>query len=276
MTHIMTEPYSHNIDPQTIQKGNTMKIEGTIVAITGAGGGLGSAMAKRLAAQGARLALLDYAMEPLAELQASLGLAEADCLIIGCDVSNEEAVDTAFAQIKDHFGGLDVLVNNAGITRDALMVKVKDGELISRMTLANWNAVINVNLTGVFLCGRAAAEHMAVAGGPGLIINISSISHSGNMGQSNYTAAKAGVAAMAVTWAKELARYGVRVNAISPGFIGTEMVKAMKPEALAKLSAMIPAGRIGEPDEIAHTVQYIIENDFVNGRNIEVDGGMRL
>ena len=253
-----------------------MKTEGLIVAITGAGGGLGSAMAKRLAAQGARLALLDYAIEPMEELKTSLALAESDCLIVGCDVSDEEAVDSAFAQINTYFGGIDVLVNNAGITRDALMVKVKDGELISRMTLANWNAVINVNLTGVFLCGRAAAEHMAVAGGPGLIINISSISHSGNMGQSNYTAAKAGVAAMAVTWAKELARYGIRVNAISPGFIGTEMVKAMKPEALAKLSAMIPAGRIGDPDEIAHTVQFIIENDFVNGRNIEVDGGMRL
>jgi 3-oxoacyl-[acyl-carrier protein] reductase len=253
-----------------------MKTKGSIVAITGAGGGLGSAMAKRLAAQGARLALLDYATEPMEKLKADLGLAEEDCLIVGCDVSKEEAVDKAFADIKDYFGGVDVLVNNAGITRDALMIKVKDGELISRMTLENWNAVINVNLTGVFLCGRAAAEHMAVAGGPGLIINISSISHSGNMGQSNYSAAKAGVAAMAVTWAKELARFGVRVNAISPGFIGTEMVMAMKPEALAKLSAMIPAGRIGEPDEIAHTVQYIIENDFVNGRNIEVDGGMRL
>ena len=253
-----------------------MKTEGTIVAITGAGGGLGSAMARRLAAKGAKLALLDYALEPMEELKASLGMADADCLIVTCDVSNEEAVDDTITQIKDHFGGIDVLVNNAGITRDALLIKVKDGELISRMTLANWNAVINVNLTGVFLCGRAAAEHMALADGPGLIINISSISHSGNMGQSNYTAAKSGVAAMAVTWAKELARYGVRVNAISPGFIGTEMVRAMKPEALAKLSAMIPAGRIGEPDEIAHTVQYIIENDFVNGRNIEVDGGMRL
>jgi len=253
-----------------------MKTEGTIVAITGAGGGLGGAMARRLAAQGARLALLDYALEPANKLKDELGLSDNDCLVIGCDVSDEEAVDRAFSQIKDHFGSIDVLVNNAGITRDALMIKVKDGELVSRMTLANWNAVIDVNLTGVFLCGRAAAEHMAVAGGPGLIINISSISHSGNMGQSNYSAAKAGVAAMAVTWAKELSRYGVRVNAISPGFIGTEMVMSMKPEALAKLSAMIPAGRIGQPDEIAHTVQYIIENDFVNGRNIEVDGGMRL
>jgi len=253
-----------------------MKTKGTIVAITGAGGGLGSAMARRLAEQGSRLALLDYVTKPMEELKASLGLPDADCLVVGCDVSDEEAVDKAFADINNHFGGIDVLVNNAGITRDALMVKVKDGELISRMSLANWNAVINVNLTGVFLCGRAAAEHMALAGGPGLIINISSISHSGNMGQSNYTASKAGVAAMAVTWAKELARYGIRANAISPGFIGTEMVASMKPEALAKLSAMIPLGRIGEPDEIAHTVQYIIENDFVNGRNIEIDGGMRL
>ena len=144
------------------------------------------------------------------------------------------------------------------------------------MSLEAWNAVINVNLTGVFLCGRAAVEQMAIAANGGLIINISSISAAGNMGQSNYSAAKAGVVALAVTWAKEFARYGIRANAVSPGFIGTEMVRAMKPEALAKLQAMIPAGRIGEPDEIAHTIQYLIENDFVNGRNIEIDGGMRL
>jgi 3-oxoacyl-[acyl-carrier protein] reductase len=266
----------HHVKAIFIQKGKSMKTEGAIVAITGAGGGLGSAMARRLAAQGAKLALLDYNMGPMQDLQASLGMAEDDCLLIACDVSSEEAVDQAFAEIKSCFGGLDVLVNNAGITRDGLMIKLKDGELVARMSLEKWNAVINVNLTGTFLCGRAAAELMAVAGGPGVIINISSVSHSGNMGQSNYSASKAGVAAMAVTWAKELARYNVRVNAVSPGFIGTEMVRAMKPEALAKLSAMIPAGRIGEPDEIAHTVQYIIENDYVNGRNIEVDGGLRL
>lgn len=253
-----------------------MKIKRSIVAITGAAGGLGAAMAKRLANQGARLALIDFNPDMLDELNTSLSLPGDDVLITPCDVSDESQVDAAFEAIAEHFGGLDLLVNNAGITRDALMLKFKDGQRQSRMSLADWNAVINVNLTGVFLCTRAAAEKMVSTGNGGLIINISSISRGGNMGQSNYSAAKAGVAAMTVTWAKEFARYGIRVNTISPGFIGTEMVRSMKPEALAKLQAMIPAGRIGEPDEIAHTVQYLMENDFVNGRNIEVDGGMRL
>lgn len=253
-----------------------MKIERSIVAITGAAGGLGAAMARRLAGQGARLALIDFNADMLDELSTSLKLPAEDILGVPCDVSDESQVDEAFRSIAGHFGGLDLLVNNAGITRDALMLKFKDGQLQSRMSLSNWNAVINVNLTGVFLCTRAAVEQMVTTGKPGLVINVSSISRGGNMGQSNYSAAKAGVAAMTVTWAKEFARYGIRVNTISPGFIGTEMVRSMKPEALAKLQSMIPAGRIGDPDEIAHTVQYLMENDFVNGRNIEVDGGMRL
>jgi 3-oxoacyl-[acyl-carrier protein] reductase len=253
-----------------------MNIDRSIIAITGAGGGLGAAMARRLAAQGARLALLDFRLDTLEQLKAELALPADDCLALQCDVSREESADQAFADIASHFGGLDVLVNNAGITRDALMLKFKDGQRVSRMSLEAWNAVINVNLTGVFLCGRAAAEQMVIAGNGGQIINISSISRAGNMGQSNYSAAKAGVAAMTVTWAKEFTRYGIRVNTISPGFIGTELVLSMKPEALEKMASMIPAGRIGEPDEIAHTVQYLLENDFVNGRNIEIDGGMRL
>ena len=253
-----------------------MNVDRSIIAITGAGGGLGAAMARRFAAKGARLALLDFRPDMLKSLSADLGLDEADCLVQPCDVSDEAQVDEAFGRIAQKFGGLDVLVNNAGITRDALTLKFRDGELVSRMSLADWQAVIDVNLTGVFLCGRAAAEQIVRAGNGGLIVNISSISRGGNMGQANYSATKAGVAAMTVTWAKEFARYGIRVNTVSPGFIGTEMVRSMKPEALAKLTAMIPAGRIGEPDEIAHTVQYLVENEFVNGRNIEVDGAMRL
>ena len=253
-----------------------MKIERSTFAITGAAGGLGTAMARRLARQGGRLALIDFNADALDKLKADLSLPVEDCMTVPCDVSNEQQVDDAFAAIAGHFGRLDVLINNAGITRDALTLKFKDGERVSRMSLANWQAVIDVNLTGVFLCTRAAAEQMVTAKQGGLIINISSISRGGNMGQSNYSAAKAGVAAMTVTWAKEFARYGIRVNTISPGFIGTEMVRSMKPEALSKLQAMIPAGRIGEPDEIAHSVQFLVENDFVNGRNIEIDGGMRL
>ena len=233
-------------------------------------------MARSLAGKNARLALIDLDADKLREVSADLNLPDEDCLTVRCDVSDETQVDEAFATIAAHFGRLDVLINNAGITRDALMLKFKDGKRQSRMSLADWNAVINVNLTGVFLCARAAVEQMIIAGTGGLVINISSISRAGNMGQSNYSATKAGVAAMAVTWAKEFARYGIRVNAISPGFIGTEMVQAMKPEALAKLQAMIPAGRIGEPSEIAHAVEFLAENDFISGRNIEVDGGLRL
>ena len=253
-----------------------MNVEQSVIAITGAGGGLGAAMARRFATQGARLALLDFRPEMLDELASGLGVDKKDILVLPCDVSKEAAVDGAFARIAEHFGRLDVLVNNAGITRDALTLTFRDGELVSRMSLENWQAVIDVNLTGVFLCGRAAAEQMVRAGNGGLIVNISSISRAGNMGQANYSATKAGVAAMTVTWSKEFARYGIRVNTISPGFIGTEMVQAMKPEALAKLTAMIPAGRTGDPDEIAQTVQFLVENDYVNGRNIEVDGALRL
>ncbi len=248
----------------------------SVIAITGAGGGLGAAMARRLAAQGARLALLDYKAGLLDELASGLDTDDKKLLLLPCDVSKESDVDGAFAKAAEHFGRIDVLVNNAGITRDALTLKFRDGELVSRMSLEDWQAVIDVNLTGVFLCGRAAAEHMIRAGSGGLIINISSISRAGNMGQANYSATKAGVAAMTVTWSKEFARHGIRVNTISPGFIGTEMVRSMKPEALAKLSAMIPTGRIGDPDEIAHTAQFLIENDYVNGRNIEIDGALRL
>jgi 3-oxoacyl-[acyl-carrier protein] reductase len=253
-----------------------MNLDNIVVAITGAGGGLGASMAESLSGLGARLALIDYRADAIDDLKSRLQLDDDRCLCLPCDVTDEQAVDQAIAAIPAHFGRFDVLINNAGLTRDALLIKFKDGELQSRMALSDWNAVIGVNLTGVFLCTRAAAEHMAAAGKGGAIINISSISRSGNAGQSNYTASKAGVAAMTVTWSKELARYGIRVNAISPGFINTRMVQAMKPSALEKLKSMIPIKRLGNPDEIAHTVEFIIENDFVNGRNLEVDGGLRI
>jgi len=251
-----------------------MILEDRVVVVTGAAGGLGQAMARRLAKHGAKLALLDLQAEGLEKLADELG--RENCLPLVCGVTDEASVDAAMARISEHFGRYDVLVNNAGITRDALLVKFKDGELVSRMSLEYWKQVVDVNLTGVFLCGRAAAEQMVRAGNGGVLINISSISRHGNMGQTNYSATKAGVEAMSVAWAKELARYGIRSASISPGFIGTEMVRSMKPEALEKMTLGIPAQRLGEPDEIAATVQFIIENDYISGRDFGIDGGLRL
>lgn len=254
-----------------------MDLAGKTIVITGGARGLGAAMAKRLAAAGCKLALVDLdetALESMAKECGKSGSPQVQGYV--ANVAKEAEVVALFDGIAADFGPIHGLVNNAGIIRDALTVKYKDGEQVSKMTLDQWQAVIDVNLTAVFLCGREAAAKMIEAGEKGCIINISSISRSGNMGQANYSAAKAGVQAMAVVWAKEFARYGIRAASIAPGFISTDLVMSMKPEAREKMTKPIPAKRLGEPDEIAHTVQFILENDYVNGRCIEVDGALRL
>ena len=253
-----------------------MDINGKVIAITGGGQGLGLSMALVLAAKGAKLALIDLNQDKLDEAVAQCKSAGGDAKSYIANVAKEDDVINTFNQIVADFGSLHGLINNAGITRDALMIKAKDGEIVKKMSLAEWQAVIDVNLTGVFLCGREAAEHMIKLGNAGVIINISSISKAGNIGQTNYSAAKSGVAAMAVTWAKELARYGIRAAAIAPGFIATEMVTSMKPEALEKMAAGIPLKRLGKPEEIGHTCVYILENDYFSGRVIEMDGALRI
>ncbi|WP_419810211.1 SDR family oxidoreductase [Bacterioplanoides sp.] len=252
-----------------------MNLQDKVIAITGAGQGLGRSMAVYMAQKGARIAVIDLSQEHMDETKAQIEAAGSSAATFVCNVANEQQVEETFSAVVEQMGGLHGLVNNAGILRDGLMVKAKDGE-ISKMTLQNWQAVIDVNLTGVFLCGREAAVKMIESGEGGCIINISSISRAGNMGQSNYSAAKAGVASLATVWAKELARYNIRANAIAPGFIATEMTAGMKPEALDKMTAGIPAKRMGQPEEIAHTVAYLMENDYVSGRVVEVDGGLRL
>ena len=254
-----------------------MNLTDKTIVITGGARGLGGAMADRLARAGAKLALVDLdpdALEATAEACRDAGAPDVRTYV--CNVAVEGEVESLFESVIADFGALDGLVNNAGITRDAMLLKFKDGELISKMTLEQWQAVMDVNLTGVFLCGREAALRMVELGSKGCIINISSISRAGNMGQTNYSAAKAGVQAMAVVWAKELARYGIRAAAIAPGFIGTEMVMSMKPEAREKIESVIPARRVGDPDEIAQAVQFIFENDYFSGRCIDVDGALRL
>jgi len=253
-----------------------MDLNGKVIVITGGAQGLGLATALRLAPKQPNIALIDTNTKTLAKAKQLIEDAGATASSWICNVTQEDEVDQTFAQIAAKTGRLDALVNNAGITRDSLFLKVKEDVVEKRMSLGQWQQVIDVNLTGTFLCGRAAATEMVKAGNGGCIINISSISRHGNMGQTNYTATKAGVAAMAVTWSKELARQGIRCAAIAPGYIGTEMVLTMKSEALEKIAAGIPAKRLGQPDEIAKTVEFILENDYVNGRVIEVDGGLRI
>ena len=253
-----------------------MDIENKTIIITGAARGLGAAMAKRLAAHKCKLGLIDLDQESInatKEACASLG---AEVMAYAADVTCEEDVTATFRQIVADLGPLYGAINNAGITRDALLVKFKDGKFEKKMSLEDWQAVVNVNLTGVFLSGREAAQLMIESGTKGVIINISSIARHGNFGQTNYSATKAGVQAMAVVWAKELSRYGIRVNAIAPGFINTEMVAAMPDNVKEKLAAMIPLKRIGEPDEVAEAAEFIFQNDYFSGRCIDLDGASRM
>ena len=252
-----------------------MHLKDKVIIITGGCQGLGRAMAEYLASKGAKLALVDLNQEKLADTVAACQAVDSEARAYLCNVADEAQVIATVAQIAEDFGAIHGLVNNAGILRDGLTVKVRDGEM-TKLTLAQWQAVIDVNLTGVFLCTREVAAKMIELKNQGAIINISSISRAGNVGQANYSAAKAGVAADTVVWAKELARYGIRVAGVAPGFIETEMTLSMKPEALQKMTSGIPLRRMGKPAEIAHSVAYILENDYYTGRILELDGGLRL
>jgi 3-oxoacyl-[acyl-carrier protein] reductase len=252
-----------------------MQLKDKVIIITGGCQGLGRAMAEYLAGKGARLALVDLNQKKLDQSVQACEALGVEARAYLCNVADEAQVTDMVANVAEDFGAIHGLINNAGILRDGLLLKVKDGEM-TKMSLAQWQAVIDVNLTGVFLCTREVAAKMVELKSQGAIINISSISRAGNVGQTNYTAAKAGVAAATVTWSKELARYGIRVAGIAPGFIETEMTGSMKPEALEKMTSAIPLKRMGKPEEIAHSVAYILENDYYSGRILELDGGLRI
>jgi 3-oxoacyl-[acyl-carrier protein] reductase len=228
-----------------------LEIKNNTFVITGAAQGLGEAIALSLSRQGAKIALLDVNAEKLDRVQARcVEVGAAECFAFTCDVASETSVARSFASIEEHLGAISGLVNNAGILRDGLLVKV--------------------------LCGREAASSMIRNQQQGVIINISSISRAGNIGQSNYAAAKSGVAALTTTWARELARHQIRCAAIAPGVFETEMVASMKAEAHERITSAVPLQRTGSVEELAHAIRFIIENDYFSGRILELDGGLRL
>ena len=253
-----------------------MQIKDKVFLITGGGRGLGLAMAEHLAEQGGKLALIDINAGDLDAAVAKLEKMGSEARGYVCNITDEKAVGDTFAAIVKEFGKIDGLVNNAGLMRDGMLVKLKEGKLVKRMELDQWQSVIDVNMTGTFLCGREAAGIMAEQGEGGVIVNISSVSRAGNIGQTNYSATKAAVATMIVSWAGELGRYGIRTASIAPGVIATEMTAQMIPEAIDRMVQAVPLRRLGEISEMAHTLQYIIENDFFTGRVIEMDGGLRI
>jgi len=253
-----------------------MQLKDKVVVVTGGARGIGRAIASAFAERGAQVAIVDLNQADLATVASEFAGRGMQVRTYAANVARENEVIAALdGVVRDH-GRLDVMVNNAGIIKDGLLVKAKDGAVTGKLGLEQWQAVIDVNLTGVFLCGREAAERMVRLGHGGVIINISSISKCGNAGQTNYSAAKAGVAAMAVVWAKELARYGIRAASIAPGFTRTDLLAGMPPEMLEKVTAPVPLKRLALPEEIGHTAVYIAENDYFTGRSVDIDGGLRL
>ncbi|KAA0948735.1 3-oxoacyl-ACP reductase FabG [Sporosarcina sp. ANT_H38] len=244
-----------------------MRLQDKTVVITGGANGIGAVAATLFGKHGAQIAIVDFdekAGEAKVQQLNELGIEGA---FFRADVSNSEDVKEMAGKVIEQFGKVDILINNAGITRDAMMLKLQS---------ADFQKVIDVNLTGVFNCTQAFLPTM-LAQGKGKIINTSSIAGTGgNVGQTNYAAAKAGVIGMTRTWAKEFGRKGINVNAVAPGFIETDMIDTIPEKVLEQIKMMTPYNRMGTPEDVANAYLFLAsdESDFVNGTVLEVDGGM--
>ena len=255
-----------------------MKLSDFKIIITGAAQGMGAHFATRLAEAGAQVAAGDVKEDGLAALaEATKGL-PGKVHTRRLDVSSEEDVGAFVEWAHGAMGGLNGLVNNAGILRDGLLVK-KDRTTgaITKLTKEQWDAVIGVNLTGAtFMVRDVVAKMVATETRPGVIVNMSSVARHGNRGQSNYSAAKAALAANTTTWMREFGQFGIRVGAIAPGMVETPMTQGMNQKARDALVANIPVGRIGLPEDIWVAVKFVLECDYFNGRTIDVDGGLAM
>lgn len=250
-----------------------MRLKDKVTLITGGGAGIGKATALRFAEEGAKVVICDVNEQAGQALLAELG---PEARFYKVNVADRQEVQAWVDDVAAHYGRVDVLINNAGILRDGLFVRVKDGVLVKQMEEAAWDAVINVNLKGVFNCSQAVAPYMIKQGG-GVIVNASSVvGLYGNFGQTNYVATKAGVIGMTKVWARELGRHNIRVNAVAPGFIMTEMVQQMPENILNDMKSHTPLGRLGEPRDIANAYLWLASDEasFVTGATISVDGGI--
>lgn len=255
-----------------------MNLSNAKAIVTGAASGMGRCFALELARAGATVAAADVNLDNLAALKADAAGLPGAVHTFTCNVASEADVVGLIPAAAEAMGGLNVLVNNAGIFRDGLLVKVdKDTGEVRKMSLSQWSQVIDVDLTGPFLCTREFAAHCIQSGTrPAVVVNISSVARHGNMGQTNYSAAKAGLVADTKLWAGELARYGVRTGAIAPGFIMTPILQGMAPPMLDKMLSAVPLRRAGESEEIWQGVKFIIECEYFTGRCLDIDGGLVL
>lgn len=252
-----------------------MRLRDKVCLITGGAAGIGKATVEKYIAEGATVIFCDLDQSGGKALEKE---ANGKGQFFSVDVTNREAVQTWINKVVEEYGQIDVLINNAGVTRDGLFVKYKDGELVSQMSEKDFDLVIDVNLKGTFNCAQAVIPAMINQGG-GVILNASSIvGLYGNFGQTNYAATKFGVIGMTKTWARELGRFNIRVNAICPGFILTDMVKKMPEKILDGLAAKTPLGRMGQPEDVANLYAWLASDEasFIHGSVISIDGGMVL
>ncbi|WP_201716865.1 3-oxoacyl-ACP reductase FabG [Rossellomorea arthrocnemi] len=247
-----------------------MRLEGKVALITGAANGIGYAASETFVKEGCHVALVDFNQEAgdkKARMLNDLGKGKA--VFFQGDVADRSSVDSFVKGVKEQFGKIDILINNAGITRDGM---------VHKLSSEDFQKVLDVNLTGVFNCTQAVLPHL-IENGKGKIINTSSVSGVyGNVGQTNYAATKAAVVGMTKTWAKELGRKGITVNAVAPGFTETNMVAAVPEKVIDQMKAMIPLGRLGRPEDIAKAYLYLAsdDSDYVNGTVLHVDGGIMM